>query len=193
MLSIRRDAVVDVPGKVPRKISDTPAGGVPPVVSRVESLTGPRVDHILVVDFASLAEVTEVLGGVTVANPAVVTDPRTRKTFAEGRLVPKGEEAVTWARQRPTGRPDDLDRVPDQQRLPGATGQKIDSIGVTGNPVLLENVVDTIASNLTVDATLTLDRLSTLLTDLLSTPTTRPRSPPRRCSPPPRPPRPAPR
>ncbi|OLR92118.1 LCP family protein [Actinokineospora bangkokensis] len=171
VLSISRDSVVDVPGHGTEKINNTLAqGGVPLVVQTVEGLTGVRVDHVMVVDFRALADITTALGGVTVVNPTTTTDPLSRQTFAAGNLTLQGQRAVAFVRQRVALGNDDIDRVLNQQRLLAAIAAKISTIDVLKDPAQLMRVINTVTSNLTVDATLTNDTLQALLRNLVSTP-----------------------
>ena len=66
-LSIPRDLRVDIPGQGSDKINAAYANGGPALAVRtVQHVTGLRVHHVALVDFATFGEVIDALGGVTV-------------------------------------------------------------------------------------------------------------------------------
>ncbi|SFQ30049.1 cell envelope-related function transcriptional attenuator common domain-containing protein [Amycolatopsis arida] len=171
VLSLPRDSWVDIPGRGTAKINASLAfGGVPLAVRTVESVTGVRVDHAMAIDFTGVRNLTTALGGVTVDNDRASTDPLTGEHFAAGPIPLAGERALVFLRQR-YGLPEgDLDRIVRQQMLLGAIGSTLADARLTTDPARLREVVRIVAGNLTVDAGLSVDRLSTLLVEVLGVP-----------------------
>lgn len=170
VLAIPRDAVVPIPGHADDRINSTLAlGGVPLVVQTVEALTAVRMDHVMVMDFDAVREVTTALGGVTVVNPVATTDTQTGERFAAGPVVLRGDRAISWVRQRANLPNGDLDRIVNQQRLMAAIGVSI-ADRATSSPATLRRVVDIISTHLSVGPSLNFTSLTELVTELVSTP-----------------------
>jgi LCP family protein required for cell wall assembly len=69
-LSIPRDLRVEIPGHGTQKINAAYAFGGPTLAIRtVQQVTGLRINHVVVVDFGTFADVIDALGGVTVNVP----------------------------------------------------------------------------------------------------------------------------
>jgi len=67
MLSIPRDLRVDIPGHGTDKINAAYALGGPALtVKTVQAVTGLKINHLVLVDFASFGDVIDALGGITV-------------------------------------------------------------------------------------------------------------------------------
>ncbi|MCH5833744.1 LCP family protein, partial [Salmonella enterica] len=82
------------------------------VVDAVESLTGTRLDHVAMIDFAGFVGLTEELGGVTIDN---------RKKFEShgfsypvGRISLSGEAALAYVREP---KPTEQDRAEHQRDM----------------------------------------------------------------------------
>ena len=93
-------------------------GGLPCAVRTVESLTGVRIDHTAVVDFAGFRDMVDALGGV----PVCLDEPfRPRLAGVElpaGRSVLQGPEALEFVRARyGVGDGTDTDRIERQKQV----------------------------------------------------------------------------
>lgn len=126
VMSIPRDSWVDVPGYGMNKINaGFSYGGPPLMIQTVEQLMGVRMDHFIVADFESFAELTDLLGGVDIT----LAEPMSSRglELAAGTHHLTGDDALIYVRQRyglPRG---DLDRVQRQQswiRSIAATAEK---------------------------------------------------------------------
>jgi LCP family protein required for cell wall assembly len=83
MLSIPRDLRVEIPGRGTDKVNAAFAfGGSALAVRTVQSVTGLRVNHVVVVDFATFPEVIDALGGVTIDVPAPIESNRFECPYA---------------------------------------------------------------------------------------------------------------
>lgn len=171
VLSIPRDSWVTIPGHGTEKINASLGGGPSLVVQTVSALTGIQIDHVMVMDFGGVRDLTTALGGVTVVNEHATTDPRTGTHFDAGPITLSGDLALTFVRQRyglPNG---DFDRIAHQQQLISAISQKVKGENMVANPLLAANLVQIVAANLTVDAGMTPDLMTKILVDIVSTPT----------------------
>ena len=115
-ISLPRDSWVDVPGYGMAKINAAYSYGGPSLaVSTVEQLTGVRVDHLAVVDWAGFAELVDAVGGITVDVPETVHDAARDVTWTAGEHHLDGSTALDYVRQRHGLPGGDLDRVRRQQ------------------------------------------------------------------------------
>ncbi|PWK89584.1 LytR family transcriptional attenuator [Lentzea atacamensis] len=170
VLSIPRDAWVDIPGRGVGKINASFNEGAGPAVQTVEALTGIRVDHVIVIDFTGVRQLTTALGGVTVINEHGGVDPLTGMHFAAGPIVLSGDRALTFLRWRYNLPGGDFGRMAHHQALVGAVAVQLRRSIVVTNPVVLHDMVKIIGSHLTVDAQLTREKMSELMTDVLTVP-----------------------
>ncbi|MFD5826124.1 LCP family protein [Lentzea sp. NPDC060358] len=170
VLSVPRDSWVDVAGFGMAKVNASLAyGGVPLAIRTVEEVTGIRIDHVVVVDFAAVRDLTTALGGVVVDNPAESTDPLTRTTFAAGRLVLQGDRALTFVRQRyglPGG---DIDRITRQHVLLSAVVRQIAARALTDG-ALREKVLSVVRRDVSTDSGLDDDTILDLFFDIATLP-----------------------
>lgn len=170
VLSIPRDSWVAIPGMGTAKINASLNGGPSLVVRTVQQLTGIPIDHVMVMDFDGVRDLTDALGGVTVLNEHAIIDPRNGNHFPAGTLHLSGNQALLYVRIRyglPGG---DFDRIDHQQQVVAGISEKLRSEDVLGKPLLGEQMVKIVARNLTVDSGLTPNVMTRLLVDTLSTP-----------------------
>jgi polyisoprenyl-teichoic acid--peptidoglycan teichoic acid transferase len=171
VLSIPRDSWVPIPGLGTQKINASLNGGPSLVVQTVHNLTGLQIDHVMVMDFNGVRDLTTALGGVTVINEHAMTDPRNGNHFNAGPLTLSGDQALTYVRLRYGLTNGDLDRIDHEQQLVAAIGHKLSQTNLVGSPVLAEHVVQIVADNMTVDDGLTPTLMTQMLVDVVSTPT----------------------
>lgn len=194
VISIPRDSyirIADKNGKPARKNKINAAfafGGAPRLVQTLNNFTGGRIDYPIVVDFAAVRKLTDLVGGVDVivdrtsydpyrflpANtPYPVTpcrDTRGRRqrcvTFKAGPLHLDGQLAEYYVRQReglPSG---DFDRVKRQQQYLRALLTKISAGDAIANPLKFDKLIRTALGALTVDNTMPVRSLAFTLKGL---------------------------
>lgn len=114
VVSLPRDSWVDIPGRGMGKINAAYAyGGAPLLTQTVEQLTGVRVDHFGVIDFAGFTSLVDSVGGIDVTVARATSNAGVEFTQGENHL--DGRAALAYVRQRydlPNG---DLDRAARQQ------------------------------------------------------------------------------
>jgi LCP family protein required for cell wall assembly len=154
VVSIPRDSWVDIPGRGMNKINAAYAFGGPSLlVQTVEGLTGVRVDHFAVVDFAGFTAMVDAVGGIDVQVAEATSNNGV--DFAAGANHLDGAGALAYVRQRydlPRG---DLDRAQRQQNALRAVLEKAATGGMLADPVQLYRLLDATARSVSVDDTLT--------------------------------------
>lgn len=162
-VSLPRDLMVDIPacggrggGRVPARFaqfnSAFQTGGAACTIRTVETLTGLRVDHHLVVDFTGFKALVDKVGGVEVCLPGAVRDRDAQLELPAGRQTLGGEDALGYVRARHgLGNGSDTDRMSRQQQFLGSLVKKVRSNGVLLNPAKLYPVLHSATSALTAD------------------------------------------
>ncbi|WP_395296409.1 LCP family protein [Kitasatospora hibisci] len=164
-VSIPRDALVTIPAcrlpsggwTAPRTnqmfnsaftIGEFPKGNPACTQNTVETLTGLRIDHTIVVDFKGVAAMTEAINGVDVCVPNDVNSHNIRLKKGMQRL--SGQPAVDYLRARyGFGDNSDIGRMKRQQAFLSSMISKIQGLGFS-LPTLLP-LADAATRSLTVD------------------------------------------
>jgi len=153
VISIPRDSWVDVPGHGRAKINAAFSYAGPSLaVSTVERLTGLRIDHLAVVDWAGFSALTDALGGVEVDVPGTVYDSSHKVTWTAGRHRLDGAAALDYVRMRyglPGG---DFDRIRRQQYFLHQLLHTILRESLWAHPVRSYHLLDALTAHLSVDA-----------------------------------------
>ncbi|WP_171163125.1 LCP family protein [Streptomyces sp. I05A-00742] len=122
-------------------------------IRTVENITRVRVDHHIIVDFASFKRLVDAVDGVKVCLKKPMDDPEARLRLPAGRQVLHGEAALGYVRARYSlGDGSDTERMGRQQEFLGALFQEMRSDGVLLNPTRLYPVLDAATKSLTTDA-----------------------------------------
>jgi LCP family protein required for cell wall assembly len=161
-VSIPRDALVEIPPcQLPDgswsepleqamfntafSVGETPEGNPACTVNTVEKLTGMRVDHTVVADFAGFAAMTEIVGGVPVCLPNEIYQgdinpnlgEQGRLVFHEGLQTVEGPRALDYVRLRHgIGDGSDIGRMRRQQAFLGSVIAKVRAEGLTPTNLL---------------------------------------------------------
>lgn len=166
VISIPRDSWVDVPGHGKDKINHAYNYGGPTMAIRtVEQLTGVRIDHFAVIDFAGFRRVVDAIGGVTVPVAHATCDGGI--CFAKGLNHLDGTEALAYVRQRHNLKEGDFDRARRQQNLMRAIMKKAHDNNTKNNPVKLYQFMDAVTRYVSVDTGLSNSELNSLTTTML--------------------------
>lgn len=163
VMSIPRDAWVDVPGHGSAKINAAFSYGGPSLMIRtVEQLTDVRIDHFAVADFASFTALTDELGGVqiTLKEPLYSGD---RLLAPAGQQLLDGDEALVYVRQRKGLAGGDFDRVQRQQAWIRAIFARVRNEQTLQNPVESVPFLDAVTSSIAADDGLSKDVLRDLV------------------------------
>lgn len=117
----------------------------------VEQLTGIRMRHFAIIDWAGFKDLSSAVGGVPVTIPRSFYDPQQKIQWNAGEQVLKGEKALSYVRTRYGLLRGDFDRIARQQNFLRALMKKLLAQGVMSNPVKLVKSVSALTENLTVD------------------------------------------
>ncbi|MBK7624335.1 MAG: LCP family protein [Kineosporiaceae bacterium] len=163
-VSIPRDSLVDVPSCTdPVTRQTTPGsrrmfnnafetGGPACTLRTVESLTGIRIDHWVVVEFNGFKNVVDALGTVPICLAQPVNDDQHNIHLPAGRSEVDGETALKYVRERyEIGDGSDLGRIDRQQAFIASVLQKATSTGTLSNPAKTYAVLRAVTGALTMN------------------------------------------
>jgi polyisoprenyl-teichoic acid--peptidoglycan teichoic acid transferase len=154
IISFPRDMYVNIPGYGRNKINAAFAFGGPQLAVRtLESLTGVRMDHVVLIDFQGFIRLTEDLHGVTVTNKTAFTAHGFH--YPKGKITIAGDEALWFVRERKLLPGGDLARAENQRNVIKAIVEKGLSAKVISDPATFVTFIGNVAKHLTVDNGLT--------------------------------------
>ncbi|MFI1731945.1 LCP family protein [Streptomyces acidicola] len=148
-------------------------GGPGCTVAAWQELTGIRIDHFMMVDFAGVVSMADAIGGVPVCVDANIHSKDSQGhgsglKLKEGTTYVKGEQALQWLRTR-YGFEDgsDIARAKAQHQYMNAMVRELRENATITNPNKLRNLAEEATDALTVDAGLgTVKKLYDLSTEL---------------------------
>ena len=117
----------------------------------IENLSGVRLNHLAVIDYAGFNDLTTAIGGVDVYIPETVEDTQQDVTWEQGWTHLEGERALQYVRTRHGLLEGDFDRIDRQQNFLRAVLRKTLADGTIGNPFKLTDVLSAISTHLAVD------------------------------------------
>ncbi|NUR14755.1 MAG: transcriptional regulator [Dermatophilaceae bacterium] len=163
VVSIPRDTVLDLPAcrnpssglMTPARrdrINSTLQDGPNCTVSAVHRLTGVRIDHFVLVDFAGVVTMSNAIGGVQVCVSKAVYDPYSHLKLSKGSHTLQGLPALEFLRTRHGfGDGSDVGRSGAQHLFLTSMLRKIESAATLTNPVAVYNLADAATKAVTVD------------------------------------------
>jgi LCP family protein required for cell wall assembly len=151
VMSIPRDAWVDVPGHGQAKVNAAFSYGGPSLlIQTVEQLTDVRIDHFVVTDFESFVSMTDALGGVRMTlSKDLAVDGTVLPAGTQQRLT--GQQALAFVRERKTLERGDFDRVQRQQAWIRAIAAKLRNDGTLNNPATSTRFLATVSKSVATD------------------------------------------
>jgi LCP family protein required for cell wall assembly len=177
LISIPRDTWLRVPrstnsgaSTVQAKINAAFAwGGAPLMVRTVETFTGVRIDHTMVIDFAGFARIIDALGGVDVTVDRDFTSSSAPyHVYRTGPQHMDGTLALDYARQRKPFADGDFTRMRHQRAIIAAVFDKAAHLGLLTGPATLDGVIRSTAAAVTVDQGMSILDMAGVLRDLKS-------------------------
>lgn len=134
----------------------------------VEEITGLKPDHVMMVDFNAVKELSTAVGGVKVCLAKPVKDPDSHLDLPEGEHRIQGEEALAFVRTRHSfGNESDLDRIKVQQQFLASMMREMQSNDTLTSPTKLYSLADAATKALTVDPGIgSVTKLATLAQEL---------------------------
>jgi LCP family protein required for cell wall assembly len=164
-VSVPRDSIVNRPsclGQDGKPIS-APAtavmwndafniGGPGCTARQFEQLTGIRIDHYVVVDFASFEGMVDAIGGVEVCVPQPIVDPGHGINIPAGTRKLTGLTALNYVRARYTiGDKSDLGREKRQQAFVASMFRQVLSANTLADPLAVTGFLNSATKSLTLD------------------------------------------
>ncbi len=127
-------------------------GGAGCTARQFEQLTGIRIDHYVVVDFAAFEGMVDAVGGVEVCIPAPIVDPKHGINIAAGTRRLTGRTALDYVRARYTiGDKSDLGREKRQQAFVASMFRQVLSANTLADPLAVTRFLDSATKSLTLD------------------------------------------
>ena len=149
-------------------------GGPSCTIALVENLTGLRVDHFVVVNFAGFQRMVDALGGVSVCLTHAIDDPLrinpatgghigSGLVISAGRHTLNGTQALGFVRARyAVGDGSDLGRIKNQQVFLSSMIRKAESTGLLLHPFSLYHFLDAATKSIETDPGFGLSQLRDL-------------------------------
>ena len=119
LTSIPRDYYVPQPcqGGQTDKLTHSGLWGVEATVETIEEYFGTDINYYARVNFSSLIDIVDALGGITVENPVAFTASDGTYSYAAGNINMDGAQALRFARERYNLADGDRDRGRNQMRV----------------------------------------------------------------------------
>jgi LCP family protein required for cell wall assembly len=162
VVSIPRDAWVPIPGHRDNKVNAAYSLGGPALfVQTIESLTGLRMDHLVVVDWTGIRRLTDAVGGVPVSvlPPTASAQDSLRGEVA---LQFSGDDALPYLSARKQLPGGDFDRVKRQQTFLRAIVRQALDRHTFADPAALRSIADAVGDAMRVDSRMTAVEMLTL-------------------------------
>ena len=151
LTSIPRDMYVDLHSyKAKDKLTHSGIYGVGETVETVEDWMGIDINYYIRVNFTSLEDIVDAIGGVDVESPYAFKSSVSKYSYSEGINHLDGEAALFFARERKSFEEGDQERIKNQQRvLKGIINKITGSTAIlTGYTKILDTVGDQIQTNM---------------------------------------------
>lgn len=151
LISIPRDSYVNVNNQDMKINAVAALAGYPALVGEVESITGMKIDHVVLVGFGGVEKVVDALDGVELCYDRTVNDARSGMNWKAGCHNADGATALAFSRMRysdPTG---DIGRAKRQRQVLSAVAEKAASPATLSNPGKVKKLAKAGLSSLTVD------------------------------------------
>jgi LCP family protein required for cell wall assembly len=168
VVSIPRDAWVPIPGHRDNKVNAAYSLGGPALfVHTIESLTGLRMDHLVVLDWTGLRRVTDAVGGVPVSmlSPAAANGD---SSHVEVALEFSGDMALPYVSERKHLPAGDFDRVRRQQHFLRAFVRQALDRQTLADPAALRSLAAAVGDAVRVDNKLTTEEILALAASMHS-------------------------
>jgi LCP family protein required for cell wall assembly len=176
LLSIPRDLYVNVPGVGETKINAAFSGGDPSrLVEVIQQDLGIPVNQYAAVNFLAVEEIANAIGGVEQYFPTPAQDLYSNLTVTKAGCVNlTGAQALAFVRSRhyqyfldgewqDQNEPEsDLGRIQRQQAFIRDGVEKVERTGALSDPLTLRRIISSVAKNLTLDKTFSVDDLLSL-------------------------------
>lgn len=117
MTSIPRDSYVNMSGYSEDKLTHAGLYGIGTLISTVEDLLDIEINYYVKVNFASLEDIIDTLGGITINNEKSFRSVIGRHYFERGQIDLNGSEALAYVRERKAFSDGDFARGRNQMKV----------------------------------------------------------------------------
>lgn len=157
LVSIPRDTRIQIDGHGTNKFNASYAyGGAAGVIDAAEELLGIDISHYAEVDFESLIDLVDAVGGVDVEVDEMIDDPKAdldpslqHNVIEEGMQHLDGQEALTFARSRAFAA-GDFARSAHQRQLIEAIIERVLAAPLTQMPTIIEKASKCVTTDLSI-------------------------------------------
>jgi anionic cell wall polymer biosynthesis LytR-Cps2A-Psr (LCP) family protein len=129
------------------------------MIETVEHLTGVRVDHFAIINWAGFRALTNALGGVTVNVPATTYDPASQLAWTPGQHHLDGTQALQYVTARHGLLSGDVGLEQRQQEYLRGVLQELRRTGTLADPLSAGSVMHALTSAVSVDSTLSVSAM----------------------------------
>lgn len=125
LTSIPRDYRVTLQNGATDKLTHTGMMGIKETIADVEALTGLEINYYVKVNYSTLKDLVNSIGGIDVVSEHEFTSYIGRFHFVQGKNHMDGAQALAFARERQAFRDGDVQRVKNQQLVMDAIVRKM--------------------------------------------------------------------
>lgn len=152
MISIPRDTKINIPGYGPNKFNAAYSfEGAAGAIEAAEDLLDVEITHYAEVDFSSLAELVDAVGGVDIYVEEPINDPNLPGYYIEaGDQHLNGENALAYARTRQYA-DGDFTRTAHQRELVMAIVREVLEMPLTDLPRVISSAASCVTTDFTVE------------------------------------------
>lgn len=151
LISIPRDSLVQEQNEYMKINAIAQLYSEKTLVSKVETITGQKIDHVAQVKFGGLKNVVDALGGVQLCYDQTVNDPYSGLNWQAGCHIADGGTALAFSRMRYADANGDFGRTQRQREVIGAIVTKASSAQVLTNIPKLIKVGNAALDSVSVD------------------------------------------
>ncbi|MCI1831375.1 MAG: LCP family protein [Bifidobacterium sp.] len=151
LISIPRDSLVKEKGTYMKINAVSESYGQKELVSRIEGITGQKIDHAAQIKFGGLKNVVNALGGVQLCYSRTVNDSYSGLNWKAGCHLADGGTALAFSRMRHADPLGDFGRAERQRQVIAAIAKKASSASVLTNVGMTKKVAEASLDSVSVD------------------------------------------
>lgn len=151
LTTIPRDSYVYMPGYGNDKLTHSGIYGIQTSIDTLENLLETEINYYAKVNFTSVIDIVDTLGGITVQNPNNFSTI-SGEYFSEGDIYLNGNQTLAFVRERKNLPDGDLDRGRNHMRVMNAIIKKLISFETIANyNNVLDSLINSINTNIPSD------------------------------------------
>ena len=151
LISVPRDSLVKQDGDYMKINAVAYTSGYTALTSKIEDITGHKIDHVALIRFGGLSKVVDAMGGINLCYDADVNDPNSGMVWSKGCHQADGGMALAFTRMRYSDPKGDFGRAERQRQAISAITSKALQPSVLLNPATANKVLSAGLDALVVD------------------------------------------